>query len=102
MSEWLLYFFAGAGALCLAFMAFITAALLKREKSQEQFDLAISNLRRECLLLEQMCDANKTVSNKQMDAVVHLSGLVKMMDNQVRNLGKQVQELHDQKKTSPE
>lgn len=93
MSETILYFFAGVGAICFLAMIFVTSRLLKKEKSLAQTELSIKNLRRECQLLEQMCNANKVASNKQMDAITDIAEVQAIMKDQHRRLYLQVNEL---------
>lgn len=88
--QWLLYFFAGAGAIA---MLSVVISLITMHKKISQFhyqELTFKNLRREYLVLEQMCDSNKKVNDVQMDAILDLSKTITLMDANLKELNKKM------------
>ena len=106
MTEMILYFLAGAGAVCLSALVWTTARLLRKEKSFGDVDLSVKNLRRQCRLLEQMCDANRVASTVQMETIVSLAKQMKGINERTSTIWEKVQELLDEQQrkndTSPE
>lgn len=90
MPTWLLYFFAGAGAVALLAILMSCYNFTKKDRKDRDLELSIKNLRRECVMLERLCDATRVVTNKQMEAITELAGIVKLMDNNLIELNKKM------------